>query len=47
MAFLTLEYYNAIDDAHFNAAKQIIVDRVIDILISVQLVNNKLEFNFV
>ena len=30
MGFLTLEYYNAIDDVHFDVAKRIIADRVID-----------------
>ena len=44
---MTFEYYNAIDDVHFDAAKQIIVDRVIDRLIGVQVVNNKLVFEFV
>ena len=47
MECLTLEYYNAVDDIHFDAAQQIIADRVIDRLIGVQLVNNKLVFEFV
>ena len=47
MAFLTLEFYNAIDDTQFDVAKQIVADRVIDKIINVQLLNNKLQFKFV
>ena len=47
MAYLTLEYSNAIGNEHFEAAKQIIADRAIDRLIGVQLVNNKLVFKIV
>ena len=47
MAFLTLVYSNAVGNKHFETAKQIVADRVIDRLIGVQLVDNKLVFKFV
>ena len=47
MAFLTLEHSNAVGNEHFETAKQIITDKVIDRLISVQLVKNKLVFKFI
>lgn len=44
MAILTLEYSTAIGNAQFDVAKQIVADKVIDRLIGVQLVDNRLVF---
>ena len=44
MAILTLEYSNDSGNRHIDVAKQIVSDKVIDRLLDVQLVGNKLVF---
>jgi len=44
MATLTLEYSNAVENTHFEAAQQIVYDHVIDRLIGAKPVNNTIIF---